>query len=145
MSKIVCPKCGSPNAWRTRDRVDVTLRCLCGYHKILISLLDDLEDEEESKSLRLPTPKSNLFQTLLALHLILEGDSQKITDKLLGMGKEFKVKDVASYLYVLKSKGFVMQTNDRKRLAGGSAWCVTDAAMVLLREKEHGTAVSSNT
>jgi hypothetical protein len=134
-----CPKCASPNAWMERDRVDVTLRCLCGYNRVIASVLDNvMEDAEAARStLKLPAKGSNLLKTLLALAVLHQADSSQVAVHMTEeLGEPYKAKDVASYLYVLKGKGFVAQATDRKRMAGGSLWCVTDAAHGLLKQGE---------
>jgi hypothetical protein len=135
MGRIECPKCLSMNAWYARDRVDLTLRCLCGYNKVLASLLDlsGVEPVEKIK-LKLPVRGSNLLKTLLALSSLVEADSGRIALRMSESGEVFKPKDVASYLYVLKGKGFVVQATVRKRMAGGSLWRVTKEAQDLIQE-----------
>ncbi len=72
--------------------------------------------------------------TLKALVELVEADSGQITQRLAGMNGITRAKEVASYLYVLKAKGFVQQTTARKRMAGGSLWTVTAQAQELLKE-----------
>jgi hypothetical protein len=67
----------------------------------------------------------------------MEADSTQLTERMNMTGGGFKAKDVSSYLYVLKGKGFVMQVTERKRIAGGSLWCITYTAQALIREKYH--------
>jgi hypothetical protein len=131
-----CPKCGSKNAWQQRDRVDVTLRCLCGYNRVIASLLDIGGDTDADRpTLKLPVKGSNLWRTLMALGFLIEADSGLIAECMSDDVELFKAKDVASYLYVLKGKGFVRQATVRKRMAGGSQWRITDQAYVLIQGK----------
>jgi hypothetical protein len=95
-----------------------------------------MEDAEQKRStMRLPAKGSNLFKTLAALASLIEADSSKVALRMTeSLGEAYKAKDVASYLYVLKGKGFVWQSDERKRIAGGSLWRVTDDASVLLNQ-----------
>jgi hypothetical protein len=131
---VTCPKCSSTSAWLSCDRVDVTLRCLCGYNKVVASRLIVMEDKSGNLTLKLPAKGSNLFKTLMALYELQEADSSGIAARMSDELCAHKSRDVASYLYVLKSKGFVTQAEARKRLAGGSLWRVTEAAEALLKQ-----------
>lgn len=132
-----CPKCASKNAWLERDRVDVTLRCLCGYNRVIASSLDIVMEDSARSTLKLPAKGSHLLKTLLALAALAQADSSQVALRMTeDLGEPYKAKDVASYLYVLKGKGFVRQAMERKRMAGGSLWCVTDAADRLLNQGE---------
>jgi hypothetical protein len=141
----LCPKCASTNAWLSADRVDVTLRCLCGFNRVIASLLDADDDVAiEKTALKLPAKGSNLLRTLLALRAIVEGDNSQITARLNGFDNLFKVKDVGSYLYVLKAKGLVRQVTTRKQRAFSSIWRVTEEADVLIQEKHCGNIISGS-
>lgn len=132
---LTCPKCGSTSAWYARDRVDITLRCLCGYHRVVSTLLDQVEEKLEITLTKLPPESSNLYRTLMVLYALGDSGSQRITDRMNSGLESFKHKDVLSYLYVLKSKGFVLQVQTRKGVAGGTIWRVTEEALELI-EKE---------
>lgn len=75
-----------------------------------------------------------MLLTLKALAELEEADSGQITKRLDGVNGIVRAKEVASYLYVLKAKGFVQQTTARKRMAGGSLWRITEDAEELLKE-----------
>jgi hypothetical protein len=100
------------------------------------SLLDQicLGELEPRQKPKLPPAGSNLLVTLKALVELVEADSGQITQRLAGTNGITRAKEVASYLYVLKAKGFVQQTTARKRMAGGSLWTVTAQAQELLKE-----------
>jgi len=128
-----CPKCGSNKAWLSRDRVDLTLRCLCGVNKVVFSLLDSIE-EDECKSVKLPLPNTNLHRTMMALLCLGEADGKAIVAHLRERGEEFRLRVIYGHLYVLKGRGVVRTTSLRRCVAGGSVWCVTEEAQKLLRE-----------
>jgi hypothetical protein len=133
---VTCPKCGSSNAWYSKDRVDVTLRCLCGYYRVVQTLLDQIDTKLEVTLTKLPIESSNLYKTLMVLFYLGESGSQQIAYRMNSGLESFKYKDVLSYLYVLKSKGFVMQVQTRKGVAGGTIWKITEEALELIEKEE---------
>jgi hypothetical protein len=84
---------------------------------------------------KLPAKGSSLLKTLLALVELQQADSTQLTELLNnGVEQPYRQKDVSSYLYALKARGFVVQTEERKRKAGGSIWMATLEAQELLKE-----------
>lgn len=131
----ICPKCTSTSAWYSRDKVDITLRCLCGYHKVVSTLLiEKVEPEVEPSGVKLPSTGSNLMKTLLALKALAEANSKSIADKMSEDGSEYKPRDVASYLSILRFKGLVVQVSMRRGLTGGSIWRLNEDALELIGE-----------
>ncbi|QZI85792.1 hypothetical protein CPT_Summit_141 [Stenotrophomonas phage Summit] len=131
-----CPKCGSQSAWIETTRQDTTLRCVCGYLKVLSTKLETIEIirvdvEAEAK---LPRRNSNLWNTVKVLEVHQPASSASITQRLndLKLGTEFTVSDVSSYLTILRSKGLVVTTESRRGLAGGSTWKLSDVCNRLL-------------
>lgn len=130
----LCPKCGSTSAWYYRDYVDTTLKCLCGYYRVVATLLDQIEQKLEITLTKLPAESSNLYKTLVVLYDLGQTGSQQITTRMNSGIEEFNHKDILSYLYVLKSKGYVMQLEVKKGVAGGSVWCCTEEAEELIEK-----------
>jgi hypothetical protein len=81
---------------------------------------------------KLPRRESNLWFTLVTLASLVEATSAEITYRLVDLGKEFTVSDVASYLTILRSKRLVRNTEVRRGVAGGSTWIQTDECVKLL-------------
>lgn len=129
-----CPKCGSTNAWYLKTEYDLAVKCLCGYYKIVYTLLGSIEvqSNEAGANVRLPKNGSNLRKTLLVLSVEEGATSGELTRRLGDMGERFTVSDVASYLTILRSKGLVESPIIRRGVAGGSSWKVTDMAIKLL-------------
>lgn len=132
--KTDCPKCKGYNAWFTRTRTDLILKCMCGYYEVVYTTLESIEIEhnETGASVRLPMKGTNLRKTLMVVSVMPEASSREITERLADMGEAFTVSDVASYLGILRQKGLVQQTEVRRGIAGGSLWILTEAATNLI-------------
>ncbi|QIN95299.1 hypothetical protein DLP3_136 [Stenotrophomonas phage vB_SmaS_DLP_3] len=124
------------SSWIEQSRQDTTLRCICGYLKVLATKLERIEIthidvEAEAK---LPRKNSNLWNTVKVLEVRQPASSALITQCLndLKLGAEFTVSDVSSYLTILRSKGLVVTTESRRGLAGGSTWKLSDVCNRLL-------------
>jgi hypothetical protein len=132
--KTTCPKCASENARYTFDGVDVTLRCTCGYHRVVVSKLEQITiHHSDSKSeVRLPKRDSNLWWTLVALVALGEAKAEAIAERLVWLGKEFNTRDVSSYLTILRTKNLVKETEIMRRTPGGSTWKVEERCMNLI-------------
>jgi hypothetical protein len=132
--KTDCPKCKGYNAWFTRTRTDLILKCMCGYYEVVYTTLERIEIEHNvtGGSVRLPMKGTNLRKTLMVVSVMPEASSREITERLADMGEAFSVSDVASYLGILRQKGLVQQTEVRRGIAGGSLWILTDAATNLI-------------
>ena len=125
-----CPKCGSPNARYTRTHVDLFLTCLCGYEKLLFTLLGTAEivHPDTGKDVQLPRDGTKLRKTLMALATLEEATSGDITKALETAGERFSTSDVCTYLTMLRANGLVVTTKLRRGMPGGSTWCLTDQA-----------------
>lgn len=132
--KTECPKCGRKAAWMERDIRDVTLRCDCGYLKVISTTLKSVEitHVDSEAEVKLPRRDSNLWNTVKVLQVLEEASSARITRRLVDLGLEFTVSDVSSYLTILRSKGLVVTTESRRGLSGGSKWKLSDTCIRLL-------------
>jgi len=134
--QVDCPKCASPNAWYQKDRRDVILRCLCGHLKVVSTTLGNIciEHIDVESEVKLPRRTTKLYQCLSALCGLEEGTTQEIAEMVnFGAGVEQSLSDVASQLTVLRYKGLVRATTNRKGVPGGSTWVLTDAALKLIK------------
>lgn len=132
--KTQCPKCGSENARYVADEVDVTLRCLCGYNRVVQTRLKQIEIQHNDpvEDIRLPRRDTNLWWTLVVLVSLRTARSEAIASRLQDLGLVFSLRDVASYLTILRTKGLVYETEVKRRVAGGSTWAVSDRCVSLL-------------
>jgi hypothetical protein len=132
--KTDCPKCASPNAWYEQSTYDVTLRCRCGYHKVVQTTLETMviTHSDSGADVKLPRKGTNLWVTMMILTVTEEANSAEITKRLVDQKFAFTVSDVSSYLTILRSKGLVEPITIRRGVAGGSTWTLTDAAANLL-------------
>lgn len=133
--RVDCPKCGSTSAWYTKDRYDVTLRCLCGYHKVVATLLQDtvIEHIDSGDDVSLPKRGTKLWVCLVALHRLAPA---RTSDIVLAINDvqvpPYTPKEVASQLTVLRYKGLVKVIDDRRGIPGGSTWELTAPCAELL-------------
>jgi hypothetical protein len=129
-----CPKCGSSHAYYEASTYDLTLRCRCGYLKVVETRLETLtvQHNDSGADVKLPRKATNLWATMMVLHGIKEATSAGITTRLKQLNYPFTVSDVASYLTILRSKGLVTATSIRRGVVGGSTWELTDACRNLL-------------
>ena len=129
-----CPKCYSHSAWYSRTAQDLILRCLCGLHKVMYSVLDEMEimHSDAGADVKLPRPGTHLRKTLLTLECLEEASTAEIAERLKDLGQGYSMSDVASYLTILRSKGLVCSPVIRRGVAGGSTWTLTDNASDLL-------------
>jgi len=132
--KTECPKCGRKSAWLEKDRQDLTLRCDCGFLKVVKTTLESIEimHVDVEAEAKLPRKDSNLWNTVKVLQMLEEASSARITRRLVDLGLEFSVSDVSSYLTILRSKGLVVTTESRRGLVGGSTWKLSDTCVRLL-------------
>lgn len=131
-----CPKCKSPHAWYEKSQYDLTLRCRCGYLKVIESTLGamTIEHNDSGSDVRLPRKDTHLWATLTTLRALESETSAGITNRLIELGNDFNVSDVSSYLTILRSKGLVIATAIRRGVSGGSTWELTEACKTLLGE-----------
>jgi len=130
---VECPKCHSESARYVNDKVDVTLRCLCGYNKVVATKLQEvtIEHIDSAEDVMLPRQGTKLWNCLATLFGIQPENSQGITDSLndqLEEGSKLTVSEVSSQLTVLRYKGLVTALDDKKGHVGGSTWRLTDVA-----------------
>jgi hypothetical protein len=116
----------------------VLLRCLCGYLKVVATSLESIVIRHGTPSgdVKLPRKESNLWFTLMVAASLEEASSAEIAHRLVDLGKEFSVSDVASYLTIMRSKGLVETTEVRRGIPGGSSWQITDPCAALLNLEE---------
>lgn len=134
MQKTDCPKCGSTSAWYEQSEYDLTLRCRCGYLKVVETKLATMtiEHNDTGIDVKLPRKGTNLWVTLMTLTVVADDTSAGITTRLNELGHPFTVSDVSSYLTILRSKGLVLATTIRRGVTGGSTWTLTDACTAIL-------------
>jgi hypothetical protein len=148
--KVTCPKCKSPNAWVRKTETDLILICFCGHQKVLFTTLIEsfegpLDDDEDTEKTILPAMGTHLYKTLVVLSILPGGSSKEITERLnelnglmrgpgLVIRKDLMhtVSDVSSYLTILRGKGLVERTSNKRGLPGGSNWDLTSEALELL-------------
>lgn len=131
---IPCPKCGSHNTWYEKSEHDLSLRCRCGYLKVVFSTLETVEVSvsEKVQNVKLPKQGTNLHNTLACLFTIEPANSREVTDTLILHGHEFTVSDVSSYLMILRSRGLVRVVNYKRGVADGSTWELTEISQDLM-------------
>jgi hypothetical protein len=127
-----CPKCSRQSAWIEKSIHDLTLRCLCGYHKVVFSKLETVVPVVQTRDVRLPKSDTNLWFTVMVLWVLERATSAEITERLVDLGKAFTVSDVSSYLTILRGKGLVETVELRRRMAGGSTWEISTEAQELI-------------
>jgi hypothetical protein len=122
------------SSWFEKTRTELTHRCMCGYNKVVYSVLDEMitEHNDSGQDVKLPRPATKLWETLMILTVEDEISSGDITNRLTLMGKDYTVSDVSSYLTILRTKGLVLVVSSRRGIAGGSTWTLTDKAADLL-------------
>ena len=131
--RVECPKCKSPQAWYAVDRQDVTLKCLCGYHKVVQTKLESLVvvHVDRPEEVSLPRRDTKLHNCMMALFSIEPANSLAVTNALndvTGRVSELTVNEVSSQLTVLRYKGIAEPIDYKKGVAGGSTWRLTDLA-----------------
>lgn len=129
-----CSKCGSVNAFYEKTQDDLTLRCLCGFSKLVFTRLGemDISHNEKPQTVKLPRAGTFLFETLSCLYQIEPANSREVTDTLTLHGYNFTVSDVSSYLMILRSRGLVGVVEYRRGILDGSIWELTSIASELL-------------
>jgi hypothetical protein len=134
MIKIDCPKCGSPHAYYQVTEYDKILRCLCGYHRVVETKLQEftVTHADVAEDAKLPRRGSHIWNTLMALANLEHATSAEVTKRLIDLGHPFDISDVSSYLTILRSKGLVIAVTVRRGVAGGSSWELSDACDKLL-------------
>ena len=132
--RTVCPKCSSINARYVSDRVDIILKCLCGYHKVVHTTLESIsiEHRDVGKNITLPQQGSKIWYCLMALSTVTKGNTATIHAAVNAMSPVTQnMSEVSSQLTVLRYKGLVEVTENRKGFVGGSTWILTDIAKTL--------------
>lgn len=129
--KTSCPKCKSPNAWYLLEDKEVLLRCLCGFYKIVASRYGEtlIEHIEPRSQVSLPRRETKLWDCLMTLVALEPASTKDITQSLNDRGVLRQTSsDIASQLTVLRYKGLVEVTINKKGHSGGSTWQCTIAA-----------------
>ena len=131
---IECPKCFKRSAWIEADRMDLTLRCICGYLKVLRTKLKKAEvvHSEPRGNVRLPRSGTNLWNVLTTLAGMGKSSSGELTQRLRDLGKDFTTSDVSSYLTIMRGSGLVEVVESRNRVKGGSTWKITSKCAKLM-------------
>lgn len=135
--RAICPKCSSESARFEYTPREVTLRCLCGFCKIIQTHLGEItiDHSEKPEDVALPRQGTKLWQCLMALFNLRSANTAMITEQanVDNKGVRYDTNEVSSHLTVLRYKGLVVVTEFRKGLPGGSTWVLTDAANKLLQ------------
>lgn len=136
MVQTDCPKCGSGKAWYEACDVDLSLKCRCGYHKVVYSTLKQLTIQHNTPrgKIRLPKTGTHLSKTLKCLSVMECANSAEVTQSLRDVGNDFTVSSVSSYLTILRSMGLVETPESKRGVLGGSTWNLTQPAKHLLGE-----------
>ena len=73
-----------------KTRVDLLLRCDCGYLKVLSTMLKQVEitKVDTPSEAKLPRPNTKLWNTIKVLEVMTEANSAKITERLVDLGEE---------------------------------------------------------
>ena len=131
---LECPKCGQKSARYEVTKVDVYLRCLCGLCQLVATTLEyiTIVHTDSGDKVSLPRHGTKLWHCLMMVNGLSRASSLEITDRLNLDGHEFTVSDVASQLTVLRYKGLVQSTDNKRGQVGGSTWECTDSAKKLL-------------
>jgi hypothetical protein len=87
---------------------------------------------DAGSDVKLPKNGTHLRKTLMVLTIMPDASSAEVTERLVDLGCDFTVSDVASYLTILRSKGLVTTVINRRGVPGGSTWILTDKAQDLL-------------
>lgn len=132
--RLECPKCCKNTAWLEKDRVDITLRCLCGYLKVVKTRLQHIEiiHSDVEEEVKLPRKGTKLWDTLKVLESLKKANSVAVTERMIDLGYVLSVNEVSSYLTMLRTKGLVSVIEYRKGLSGGSTWVLSDKCIELL-------------
>ena len=137
--KVDCPKCESKLAWYQIDAQDVTLRCMCGYNKVVQTKLEQItiihSDKEED--IRLPQKNTKIHNCMIALRCIEPATSLQVTNfinETHPSDKKQTVDEVSSQLTVLRYKGIVTPITLKKGVVGGSTWVLTATAKIKIGE-----------
>jgi len=140
--KVRCPKCKSDSAWFEKDYRDVFIRCTCGYCKIYQTKLEEsivIEHRDSDDDVNLPRTDSQLFKCVTMLAILRRATTLEITEHLndgrRNKGVKITSSDTASRLAVLRFKGLVYPAVEKKGVAGGSTWVLTEIAKKLLNVK----------
>lgn len=136
MMRTECPKCTSKNAWFERTGQDIVLRCTCGYHRVVLTRIKQIEIRhvDTADDVKLPRRDTHLWNTLMTLHVLIRATSAEVTRSLKDSGAEVNVSDVSSYLTILSSKGLSVKVDNKRGIVGGSTWEVTTACKKLIGE-----------
>jgi ribosomal protein S27AE len=131
--KTACPKCGQFSAWIEVDRVDTTLRCLCGLRKVIVTKIETvtIEHFDLDEDVKLPRKGTKLYFTLATLFALKEAATSEVTDLMNAGGRiegVYDIPDVASQLTVLRYRRLVEVVTNRKGAPGGSTWRLTGPA-----------------
>lgn len=133
-----CPKCQQKQARYTKSNCgqDLFLSCVCGYHKVVATLRQEITIEhfDADDEITLPGKGSKLRKCLDILAGIYPATSADVADRLRLEDSETNtsVSSVSSILTILRYKRLVEVAEDRKGKPGGSTWTITDEAKQLL-------------
>ena len=130
--RVTCPKCLSESARYERDHQDVTLRCRCGFLKVVATRLEEIVIEH-IESVSLPKRGTNLWSTLTAVAALETATTQQITEHINGHSEVPQTSsDISTQLTILRYKGVVCKLESKRGAAGGSTWILTEKAKRLL-------------
>ena len=131
MKKIrgpACPKCKSKSTWLGLEDQSLVLKCLCGLNKYLyhVSTLGEVErivPENMKDDVPLPLKNRSQQKCLLAIY---KAYPDPVRTAQIAAHTNHKNKETYGFVAALVSKGLVERVEERKGLAGGSSWTLTE-------------------
>lgn len=118
---LVCSKCGG-FSWIEVIDTHPTQVCVCGFRKYLEYTVDGmLCTREPSRSLKITLPSKGSQLSKILGCLVVLGD---LTSSQISVRLKLSSNMVTTNLSVLRSRGLVTVTNNRKGYLGGSSWTV---------------------
>lgn len=126
--RVDCPKCLSEHARYSAEGYDIVHRCLCGFYKVVATKLGSIEIEhrDTGKAVSLPREGSRIWYCFRALVGLRQGTTLDIHNSMNCIMEEPQsMSEVSSQLTVLRYKGLVEVTENRKGTPGGSTWALT--------------------
>lgn len=135
-NRVKCPHCHNPTAKYICDGTDVTLRCMCGYLKVVATKLQfgvTVEHRDTQDDISLPGRHTKLYRCLAELVGLQEASTGQVVLSLAIDGEQLSSSDVASHLTLLRYRSLVEVVEDRKGMKGGSVWKPTKHAMRLFK------------
>lgn len=133
-----CPKCSSRSARLVDDGQDISIKCICGYLKVVQSRLQSIViyHTDSAETVVLPKKNTKLWRVLTILATLEPATSKSITDRLNLMGSEiYQISDVSTQLVFLRYRKLAQVKEDRRRKSGGSVWELSLEARRFLKDR----------